>query len=27
VDTAGRGKVSVYLDDKTDVLELIGWLP
>jgi Tol biopolymer transport system component len=27
MDTAGRGKVSVYLDDRTDPLKLIGWLP
>jgi Tol biopolymer transport system component len=27
MDTAGNGKVSVYLDDWPDPFELIGWLP
>jgi hypothetical protein len=27
MDTVGIGKISVYLDDKTDPLQLIGWLP
>jgi WD40 repeat protein len=27
MDTVGRGKVSVYPEDKMDLLQLIGWLP